>query len=95
MNKLLVIIANIRVGHTRNSDQKLYSLHQLAPSQTPRYNIVYATNKHPVNELLGTDTAYILPKRLRRVRSGGSAVCNLPCSMSNKKSNGFKTGSGF
>ena len=88
---LPVITVNIRVGHPRNSDQKLYNLHQLAPSQTQRHNIVYTTNKHADKELLGTDTAYILPKRLRRVRSGWSAVRNLSCSMSNKMSNGFKT----
>jgi hypothetical protein len=46
-------MANIRVGHTRNSDQKPYNPHQIAPLQTPRQNEVYTTNKHTDNELLG------------------------------------------
>jgi len=77
----MVIMLNVRVGYRRNRNQKLYSLHRLAPSQAPQHNIVRTTNKHTDNELLGTDTADILPKHLRRVQSGGSAVCNLSRSM--------------
>jgi hypothetical protein len=45
-------MVNICVGHTWNGGQKLYSLQQLAPSQTASATLD-TTNKHTDNQLLG------------------------------------------